>query len=115
MSDIDQERYDKLLSEYHKVMYQSTWRIAWNFFFLFVGLLPLMYIFIWIIGPTKWELTLFEVPTLMLVGSLFSLMIVVALLVKIYRDNLKLDERKRHYLKQLELIKSITQKNKSSF
>lgn len=113
MLDHDSDKYQKLLLEFREVMHQSTWRLGWNFFFLFVGLLPLMYSFVWIIGPSNWELTLFHTPTLMLVGSFFSLFVVVALLVKIYRDNLKLDALKNQYLIQLNAIKPNPDKDKS--
>ena len=98
--------YAELLSEFRHVMHQSAWRLGWNFFFLFVGLLPLMYFFIWMIGPSEWELTLFHTPVLMLVGSVISLLIVVILLFKIYKDNLELEALKNSYLVKLSALKS---------
>jgi uncharacterized membrane protein YcjF (UPF0283 family) len=105
MTDQDKDQYQNLLNEFREVMYQNTWKLGWNFFFLFVGLLPLMYFFVWIIGAENWELTLFRTPSLMLVGSLVSLLIVVTLLVKIYRDNLKLDALKNDYLTRLNAMR----------
>lgn len=105
MTDQDKDQYQNLLEEFREVMYQNTWKLGWNFFFLFVGLLPLMYFFVWIIGAENWELTLFRTPSLMLVGSLVSLLIVVTLLVKIYRDNLKLDALKNDYLTRLNAMR----------
>ena len=105
MTDQDKDQYQNLLNEFREVMYQNTWKLGWNFFFLFVGLFPLMYFFVWIIGAENWELTLFRTPSLMLVGSLVSLLIVVTLLVKIYRDNLKLDALKNDYLTRLNAMR----------
>jgi len=105
MTDQDKDQYQNLLNEFREVMHQNTWKLGWNFFFLFVGLLPLMYFFVWIIGAENWELTLFRTPSLMLVGSLVSLLIVVTLLVKIYRDNLKLDALKNDYLTRLNAMR----------
>jgi hypothetical protein len=99
-------RYDALYAEYQDTMHQGAWRLGWAFFFVMVGLLPMMYLFIWIVGPSNWEKTFFHAPVLMWIAAPLNLAIVVALLFRLYKQNLALDATKRRYLAELKALKA---------
>ncbi len=101
-----QAEYDAKWSEYQAVMHQGAWRIGWGFFAVTVGLLPLMWLFIWMVGPRNWEDTLFHAPVLMWLAAPLSLVLVTALLFRLYRRNLELDAIKRRYLAELKALKA---------
>jgi hypothetical protein len=98
-------RYDALWAEYQDTMYRGAWRIGWRFFFVLVGLLPMMYVFVWLVGPQGWEATFFHAPKLMWLAPPLNLGIVVFLILKLYRQNLDLDAVKQRYLAQLRDLK----------
>lgn len=102
-----QSQYDELYAEYQDVMHAGAWRIAWGFFFVLVGLLPMMYVFIWAIGPKAWENTFFHAPRLMWVAPLVNLPLVVFLIFRLYKKNLELDAIKRNYLAELKELKAL--------
>ena len=104
--DDPKSQYDALYEEYQNVMHQGAWRIGWGFFFVLVGLLPIMYIFIWMAGPRTWERTLFHEPTIMWLAAPLNFGIVVVLLLRLYRKNLELDTIKQNYLARLRELKS---------
>ena len=99
-------QYDALYQEYQDVMYKGAWRLGWSFFFVLVGLLPMMYVFIWIAGPRTWENTVFHAPKIMWVAAPLNLGIVVLLLSRLYRKNLELDAVKQDYLARLRALKA---------
>ena len=99
-------KYDALYSEYQEVMHAGAWRIGWGFFFVLVGLLPMMYLFVWLVGPSGWEKTFLHAPKLMWLAPPLNLSIVVFLLFRLYRKNLELDAIKRRYLAELKSLKS---------
>ena len=99
-------KYDALYSEYQDVMHAGAWRLGWGFFFVLVGLLPMMYLFVWLVGPTGWEKTFLHAPKLMWLAPPLNLSIVVFLLFRLYRKNLELDAVKRRYLAELKALKS---------
>ena len=101
-----QSQYDALCQEYQDVMYKGAWRLGWSFFFVLVGLLPMMYVFIWLAGPRTWEHTLFHAPKIMWIAAPFNLGIVVFLLSRLYRRNLDLDATKQSYLARLRALKA---------
>lgn len=80
MNEELQSQYDALYQEYQDVMYKGAWRLGWSFFFVLVGLLPMMYIFIWLAGPRTWENTLFHAPKIMWIAAPLNLGIVVLML-----------------------------------
>ena len=107
MTQVDpKSQYDALYEEYQNVMHQGAWRIGWGFFFVLVGLLPMMYLFIWMAGPRSWERTLFHAPTIMWLAAPLNFGIVVTLLLRLYRKNLELDATKQSYLARLRVLKS---------
>ena len=87
-------------------MHRGAWRIGWGFFFVTVGLLPLMWLFIWMVGPGNWEKTAFHAPLLMWAAVPLSLVVVVAAVFHLYRKNLELDGIKRQYLTELRALKA---------
>ena len=93
-------------SEYQAVMHRGAWRIGWGLFAVLVGLLPLMWLFIWMVGPRGWERTVFHAPMLMWVAVPLSLTVVVAILLRLYRKNLELDAIKRGYLGELKALQA---------
>ena len=93
-------------SEYQTAMHRGAWRIGWGLFAVLVGLLPLMWLFIWMVGPRDWERTLFHAPMLMWLAVPLSLALVVAVLLHLYRKNLELDAVKRTYLGELKALKA---------
>ncbi len=99
-------RYDALYEEYQDVMHKGAWRLGWSFFFVMVGLLPMMYIFVWIAGPKTWEHTLFHAPKIMWLAAPLNLGIVLFLLSRLYRRNLELDATKQGYLSRLRELKT---------
>ena len=107
MNDVDPRKaYEAKWAEYQSVMHRGAWRIGWGFFFVTVGLLPLMWFFIWMVGPGNWEKTLFHAPLLMWAAVPLTLVVVVALVFHLYRKNLELDAVKRTYLIELRALKS---------
>jgi len=98
--------YEAKWSEYQAVMHRGAWRIGWGFFAVTVGLLPLMWLFIWLVGPGGWERTLFHAPVLMWVAAPLSLVLAAYLVLRLYRKNLELDAVKRHYLAELRALKA---------
>ncbi len=102
-----QAKYDALYEEYQEVMHAGAWRIAWGFFFVLVGLLPMMYAFIWAIGPKAWENTFFHAPKLMWLAPLLNFPLVVFLVFRLYKKNLELDAIKGNYLAELKELKSL--------
>jgi hypothetical protein len=105
MSKDLQSQYDALYQEYQDVMYKGAWRLGWSFFFVLVGLLPMMYIFIWLAGPRTWEHTFFHAPKIMWIAAPLNLGIVVFLLSRLYQRNLALDVIKQGYLTRLHALK----------
>jgi len=106
MSGDLKSQYDALYQEYQDVMYKGAWRLGWSFFFVLVGLLPMMYIFIWLAGPRTWERTVFHAPRIMWLAAPLNLGIVVFLLSRLYRRNLELDAIKQDYLTRLRTLKA---------
>lgn len=100
-------QYDALYAEYQDHMHRRAWRIAWGFFFVLVGLLPLMYLFVWLIGPKAWEDTFLHVPKLMFVGAALNVSFVLFLIFRLYRKNLELDAQKRDYLRRLKALRAL--------
>jgi len=105
-NDDIQSRYDALYAEYQDTMHKGAWRIGWRFFFVLVGLLPMMYLFVWLVGPEGWEKTFLHAPKLMWMAPPLNLAIVVFLLFKLYRQNLDLDAVKLDYLARLRELKA---------
>ena len=106
MSEDLKAQYDAVYQEYQDVMYKGAWRLGWSFFFVLVGLLPMMYIFIWLAGPQTWEATLFHAPKIMWIAAPLNLGIVVLMLSRLYRRNLELDATKQDYLARLRALKA---------
>lgn len=106
MSEDLKVQYDALYQEYQDVMYKGAWRLGWSFFFVLVGLLPMMYIFIWLAGPQTWEHTVFHAPKVMWLAAPLNLGIVVFLLSRLYRRNLELEATKQEYLARLRALKT---------
>jgi len=100
-----QRQYEAKWAEYQAVMHRGAWRIGWGFFGVTVGFLPLMWLFIWMVGAGNWERTLFHAPILMWLAVPLSLVLVVALVLHLYRKNLELDAVKRQYLAELRSLK----------
>jgi len=96
--------YEAKWAEYQAVMHRGAWRIGWGLFAVTVGLLPLMWLFIWMVGPGGWERTAFHAPMLMWLAVPLSLVLVTALVLKLYRKNLELDALKRGYLGELKAL-----------
>jgi hypothetical protein len=101
-----EREYEAKWAEYQACMHQGAWRIGWGFFAVTVGLLPVMWAFIWLVGPGNWEKTLFHAPILMWLAVPLCLILVVALILHLYRKNLELDALKRAYLAELRAIKA---------
>ncbi len=99
-------RYDALYAEYQDTMHKGAWRLGWRFFFVLVGLLPMMYLFVWLVGPQGWERTFFHAPKLMWLAPPLNLGIVVLLVFRLYRQNLDLDEVKQDYLARLRSLRA---------
>jgi hypothetical protein len=97
--------YDRKWAEYQAAMHAGAWRIGWGFFGVTVGLLPMMWCFIWLVGPRAWERTAFHAPLLMWLAIPLNLAIVVALLLHLYRRNLELDALKRRFLGELRALR----------
>ena len=89
-------------------MHAGAWRIGWGFFTVMVGLLPMMWLFVWMVGAQAWEHTLFHAPALMWLGVALNLGLVVFLVFRLYRKNLELDAVKQRYLAELRAIKGGT-------
>ncbi len=107
MTDKDPKaRYDAKWAEYQSVMHRGAWRIGWGFFFVTVGLLPMMWLFIWMVGAGNWEKTSFHAPILMWLAVPLNLAVVVAAVFHLYRKNVELDAIKRTYLKELRALKN---------
>ncbi len=98
-------QYEALYDEYQDVMHRGAWKLGWSFFFTMVGLLPMMYVFIWIVGPTGWERTFMHTPKLMWLAAPLNLGIVLVLGARLWRRNLELDATKRSYLARLKELK----------
>ncbi len=98
--------YEALYAEYQDHMHKRAWSIAWGFFFVLVGLLPMMYAFVWLVGPGNWEKTFLHVPKLMFVGAAVNLTFVVLMIFRLYHKNLVLDAEKQSYLKRLKALRS---------
>ena len=93
-------------AEYQAVMHRGAWRIGWGFFFVTVGLLPMMWVFIWMVGAGNWERTIFHAPLLMWAAVPLNLTVVVALVFHLYRKNVELDGVKHRYLAELRDLKA---------
>ncbi|BDU77039.1 hypothetical protein [Mesoterricola sediminis] len=100
-----QTAYEAKWAEYQSAMHQGAWRIGWGFFFVTVGLLPMMWFFIWMVGARNWERAVFHAPLLMWAAVPLNLVVVAALLFRLYRRNLELDALKRRYLAELRALK----------
>ncbi len=98
--------YEALYAEYQDHMHRRAWSIAWGFFFVLVGLLPMMYAFVWLVGPGNWENTFLHVPRLMFVGAALNFAFVVMMIFRLYRKNLELDGQKRDYLRRLKALRA---------
>jgi len=101
-----EQAYEAKWAEYQAAMHRGAWRIGWGFFFVTVGLLPLMWAFIWMVGPRNWEKTLLHAPVLMWVAAPLCLGLVVFLILHLYRKNLELDALKGAYLAELRALKA---------
>ena len=99
-------QYEALYAEYQDHMHRRAWSIAWGFFFVLVGLLPMMYAFVWMVGPGNWENTFLHVPKLMFVGAALNFAFVVLMIFRLYRKNLELDAQKRDYLRRLKALRA---------
>ncbi len=97
--------YDAKFAEYQDAMHAGAWRLGWGFFAVMVGLLPLMWLFVWMVGPGGWENTLFHAPRLMWLAVPLCLGLVVFLVFRLYKKNLELDALKRRYLAELRALK----------
>ena len=103
-----QAEYEAKFAEYQDAMHAGAWRIGWGFFTVMVGLLPMMWLFVWMVGAQAWEHTLFHAPALMWLGVALNLGLVVFLVFRLYRKNLELDAVKQRYLAELRTIKGGT-------
>ena len=101
-----QAEYEARWAEYQSVMHRGAWRIGWGFFAVTVGLLPMMWLCIWLVGPGAWEQTGLHAPLLMWIAVPANLAVVVALILRLYRKNLELDARKRQFLAELRALKA---------
>ena len=100
--------YEAKFAEYQDAMHAGAWRLGWSFFAVLVGLLPMMWLFVWMVGPKAWEGTLFHAPQLMWLGAALNLGLVVFLMSRLYKKNLELDALKRRYLAELRAIKGLS-------
>jgi len=101
------QQYDAKLAEYREVMGKGVWRIAWGFFFATVGLLPMMYVFIFVVQRAGgWQHTVFHSPGLMYLAAPLNLGIVVYFIFRLYRKNVELDLVKQALLKELRELKT---------
>ena len=98
--------YEAKWAEYQAAMHRGAWRLGWGFFAVTVGLLPLMWVSIWIVGPRNWERTVLHAPVLMWLAVPLCLGLVVFLVLHLYRKNLELDALKRGYLAELRALKA---------
>lgn len=98
--------YEAKFAEYQDAMHAGAWRIGWGFFAVMVGLLPMMWLFVWMVGANAWEHTLFHAPAIMWLGVALNLGLVILLVSRLYRKNLELDELKRRYLAELRALKA---------
>ena len=103
--DPKQAQYEAKFAEYQDAMHAGAWRLGWGFFFVMVGLLPLMWLFVWMVGPNAWEHTLFHAPRLMWLGIPLCLGLVIFLVYRLYQKNLELDATKRRFLAELRALK----------
>ncbi|HXC18047.1 MAG TPA: hypothetical protein VNV60_11455 [Holophagaceae bacterium] len=99
--------YEVKFAEYQDAMHAGAWRIGWGFFTVMVGLLPMMWLFVWMVGAQAWEHTLFHAPALMWLGVALNLGLVVFLVFRLYKKNLELDAVKRRYLAELRTLKGL--------
>lgn len=97
--------YEAKWAEYQSVMHRGAWRIGWGFFSVTVGLLPMMWLFIWMVGAGNWEKAVLHAPLLMWAAVPLNLAVVVALILHLYRRNLELDSVKKRYLAELRALK----------
>ena len=100
--------YEAKFAEYQDAMHAGAWRIGWGFFTVMVGLLPMMWLFVWMVGAQAWEHTLFHAPALMWLGVALNFSLVVFLVFRLYKKNLELDATKRRYLAELRALKGGT-------
>jgi hypothetical protein len=103
--DPKQAAYEAKFAEYQDAMHAGAWRIGWGFFTVMVGLLPMMWLFVWMVGASAWEHTLFHAPALMWLGVILNLGLVAFLVSRLYKKNLELDALKRRYLGELRALK----------
>ena len=97
--------YDAKFAEYQDAMHAGAWRLGWSFFAVMVGLLPMMWVFVWLVGASGWEDTLFHAPRLMWLGVALNLGLIVFLIFRLYKKNLELDALKQRYLAELRALK----------
>ncbi|MBS1766311.1 MAG: hypothetical protein JST05_02770 [Acidobacteria bacterium] len=105
--DPKQAEYEAKFAEYQEAMHAGAWRLGWGFFFVMVGLLPMMWLFMWMVGPKAWEHTLFHAPRLMWLAVPLCLGLVIFLVFRLYKQNLELDAIKRRYLAELRALKGL--------
>ena len=108
--DPRQAEYEAKFAEYQDAMHAGAWRLGWGFFAVMVGLLPMMWLFVWLVGPRGWEDTLFHAPRLMWLAAPLSLGLVIFLVFRLYKKNLELDALKRRYLAELRALKGAPDK-----
>ncbi len=108
--DPKRAEYAAKFAEYQEAMHAGAWRIGWGFFFVMVGLLPMMWLFVWMVGPRAWEHTLFHAPGLMWFGAVLNLALVIFLILRLYKKNLELDATKRRFLAELRALKGLPKK-----
>lgn len=109
-SQPDDAAYQAKFAEYQEAMHAGAWRIGWGFFFVMVGLLPMMWLFVWLAGPHAWENTLFHEPRIMWLAAPLNLGLVAFLVFRLYKKNLELDALKRRYLAELRALKGLPEK-----
>ena len=102
--------YEAKFAEYQDAMHAGAWRLGWGFFAVMVGLLPVMWLFVWLVGPNGWEDTLFHAPRLMWLAVPLCLGLVIFLVFRLYKKNLELDAIKRRYLAELRALKGAQDK-----
>ena len=104
---LKEAEYAAKFAEYQEAMHAGAWRLGWGFFFVMVGLLPMMWLFVWLVGPRAWEDTLFHAPRLMWLAAPVCLGLVIFLVFRLYKKNLELDALKRRYLAELRALKGL--------
>ena len=105
LKDSGQSPYEAKFAEYQDAMHAGAWRLGWSFFAVMVGLLPMMWLFVWLVGPGAWEHTLLHAPSLMWLGTALNLSLVIFLVFRLYKKNLELDALKQRYLAELRALK----------